>query len=106
MRIRACTFLIAATTLLNACSSDRSASGTGGGTVIVSLGSDAGTLFPVTVQDETGVLVITQLFDHLADIGAGHHRRRGSHPPLGKELGLGARFDVHRVPYRSRGALS
>ena len=71
MRNRVCTSLLAAMTLLAACGSDRSGSGRGGGTVIVSMGSDAGSLFPVTVQDETGKAVTELLFDHLAEIGDG-----------------------------------
>lgn len=73
MRIRVFSSLLAATTLLSACSSDRSgaAAGDAGGTIIVSTGSDAGSLFPVTVQDETGKIVTELLFDRLAEIGDG-----------------------------------
>jgi peptide/nickel transport system substrate-binding protein len=69
MRIRACISLLAATVVLAACAGDRSANGTGGGTVIVSMGADAATLFPVVVTDETSAFITTQIFDHLADIG-------------------------------------
>ena len=70
MRARTCTSLIAAMTLLAACSSDRSGgAGGGGGTVIISMGSDAASLFPLIVQDETGKVVTDLLFDHLAEIG-------------------------------------
>ena len=73
MRNRVFSSLLAATSLLAACSPDHSGDGGGdaGGTIIVSMGSDAGTLFPVTVQDETGKAVTELLFDHLAEIGDG-----------------------------------
>ena len=70
MRNRVCTSLLAAMTLLASCSSDRSG-GTGGGTVIVSMGSDAGSLFPLASTDETGRAITDLLFDHLAEIGDG-----------------------------------
>ena len=53
--------------LLAACGSDKS-TGTGGGTVIVAMGSDAGSLFPLLVGDETGKAITDVLFDHLAQI--------------------------------------
>lgn len=73
MRNRVCTSLLAAMTLLSACSSDRSAAGgaTTGGTIIVSTSADAGSLFPLLVNDETGRSVTDLLFDHLAEIGDG-----------------------------------
>ena len=73
MRIRTSFSIGAAIALLAACSSDRSAAGSGGGggTMIVSMGGDAGTLFPLTVQDQTGRVVTDLLFDHLAEIGDG-----------------------------------
>src|SRR2546428_11594713 len=70
MRIRVCTLLLAAMTLLTSCSSERS-SGSGGGTVLVSMIGDAGSLFPLQASDETGRAVTDLLFDHLAEIGDG-----------------------------------
>jgi peptide/nickel transport system substrate-binding protein len=49
------------------CASE-SARANGGGTVIISA-ADAASLFPLTVQDETGRMVTDLLFDHLADLG-------------------------------------
>lgn len=61
--------LAAASILLLATSSCGKDSGSGGGTMIVSEGADAGTLFPLIVQDEVGRTVTDLLFDHLAEIG-------------------------------------
>lgn len=49
--------------------SDKSAGGEGSGTVIVSVGSDPGSLFPLLVTDEAAAATTSLLFAHLADIG-------------------------------------
>jgi peptide/nickel transport system substrate-binding protein len=49
--------------------SDKSASGDGGGTVIIALGSDPGSLFPLLVTDEAADAATDLLFGKLADIG-------------------------------------
>jgi peptide/nickel transport system substrate-binding protein len=67
MRNRISLSALAAMTLLAACSTDKSA-GDGGGTVIVSMGSDAASLFPLLVADETGKAITDLLFDHLIEI--------------------------------------
>lgn len=73
MRNRVCTSLLAVMTLVAGCGSDRAGGGDGaaGGTIIVSMSGDAATLFPLTVQDETGKAITDVLFDHLAEIGDG-----------------------------------
>lgn len=53
--------------MLAACGSD-AADGAGGGTVIVAMPSDAGSLFPLLIADETGKAVSDLMFDHLAQI--------------------------------------
>ena len=70
MRKRVCTSLFAALLLLMSCTSDKSA-GTGGGTVLASMLGDPGSLFPLSIADETGKAVTDVLFDHLAEIGDG-----------------------------------
>ena len=66
-----CSSILVVLGLLTACGSDRPGSGTGGGTVFVSMLGDASALFPLTTQDETGRMVTDLLFDHLAEIGDG-----------------------------------
>lgn len=68
MRNRLFLSALAATSLLAACSRDKSAS-TGGGTVIISMSGDAASLFPLTVADETGKAATDLLFEHLIEIG-------------------------------------
>ncbi|HET9426718.1 MAG TPA: ABC transporter substrate-binding protein, partial [Gemmatimonadaceae bacterium] len=67
MRFRLAAASVAAALLLTGCTPDKN-SGDGGGTVIVAMGSDPSSLFPLLVMEETGKAVTDVVFDKLAQI--------------------------------------
>lgn len=68
MRNRIAALALAAAVVVSGCS-DNKAGGDGGGTVIIALGSDPGSLFPLLVTDEAADATTDLLFLKLADIG-------------------------------------
>ena len=69
MRTRLAASALVAVLALAGCRADRSAGdGDGGGTLLIAMGGDAATLFPLLARDETSVAVTHLLFDKLAQI--------------------------------------
>ncbi len=63
--------LLGSAVLLSACTSNetsRASAGPDGGTLVIDVPGDAGTLFPPLVSEEVGRMITDQLFDRLAEI--------------------------------------